>query len=837
MTLEDAIKKAIDGKAVIITGAGFNAGVKNIENEQMPFANELSKTLCEEAKVNEELKLEDIVDYYIQENKKDKLCDILRKNFTAKHEQNEVQEIIASIKWQAIYTTNYDNVFEVSSDNAQYKRSPAVLSQKCKHCENDAIVHINGYVDRINNKTIEDEVKLSSQSYLLDCFINKTEWYSKFEQDIDSCYVIFIVGVSLNFDMDLRKIFIDESYKDKIVIIDNVIPDNMTVAQRIKLRNKQVFGEVYNIGLECFAQRINEMKLTYKPLELNMIFTCFETCSDKSIGKIPRVSDLRDLLTFGYIDEPLVSSNLSNNNYIICRQEAKDVISTINTSKNNCCICVTSDYCNGKTCFVEQLKYELLKIGKVFLFKHQNNNLAEEISYICSIKDKVIIILENYANEIEILKKLSVILSTNSENVYFIVTARTSIHNYQKGKLEEILKLPPDDIYELDLNIINENDIGKFVNLLVKSSYWDKYRKLKYEPKKAILTNTCRSRINEILFKQIQSRQVEQELQEIINNLEQKQFLYDLVLAIVILSRLSIRIELNDLLKILNFKGMLSNEIKSNEIINQIVNISTNNIRVNSSIFTSYFLETNKAKKERIAMLERLNLNADKAIHKDKTHAIRRTSISISNINFLFNTRNERNDNVCSKVILNYFNNIKSIDTYEELPYFWLQYAIAAMNVKDYPLARSQLDIAYNCKKDSYFDTYQLDTQNGRFILEYNCLSTVNALYPFDTIKSVDNIFKTVLKNSKVQAHLVYKQITLYKPFIEKYVHMFDSKQKNQLYKIINGYNLSIDEEIYDTKKSKTIIEECIRYKSIFKETCTLLLSSTSTNNIVVTIK
>ena len=57
MTLEEAIKFAIDGKAVLFLGSGFSSEATNILNENLPIGRELSYAICDEMNINRSDKL------------------------------------------------------------------------------------------------------------------------------------------------------------------------------------------------------------------------------------------------------------------------------------------------------------------------------------------------------------------------------------------------------------------------------------------------------------------------------------------------------------------------------------------------------------------------------------------------------------------------------------------------------------------------------------------------------------------------------------------------------------------------------------------------------------
>ena len=74
----------------------------------------------------------------------------------------------------------------------------------------------------------------------------------------------------------------------------------------------------------------------------------------------------------------------------------------------------------------------------------------------------------------------------------------------------------------------------------------------------------------------------------------------------------------------------------------------------------------------------------------------------------------------------------KSLEYFKENPFFWLQYAIAKMEVHDYQAAQIYLDNAESFRKKKHVtDSWQIDTIKGRFLLEKTMYDN-NAKYAYE---------------------------------------------------------------------------------------------------------
>ena len=88
-----------------------------------------------------------------------------------------------------------------------------------------------------------------------------------------------------------------------------------------------------------------------------------------------------------------------------------------------------------------------------------------------------------------------------------------------------------------------------------------------------------------------------------------------------------------------------------------------------------------------------------------------------------------------------YYNSLKGLDCYKNNQFFWLQYAMACMDIKDYSRAKDYLDIAYEIieRDKPGFDAYQIDTQMARYYLESVLLDN-NPKDSFENFQTAHNL-------------------------------------------------------------------------------------------------
>lgn len=161
MTIEEAIRHALNGNAILFLGSGFCKGAINAAGREFPLGSELCYRMIEDGGIDvsedsqeDQSDCEYIAERYLEKNQKMDLVRFLTKEFTCET-CTKSHETIAAVNWKKIYTTNYDNVMELASIRQKMTRRTSVTPETsladiagARH----AIIHMNGYVKNITEK-------------------------------------------------------------------------------------------------------------------------------------------------------------------------------------------------------------------------------------------------------------------------------------------------------------------------------------------------------------------------------------------------------------------------------------------------------------------------------------------------------------------------------------------------------------------------------------------------------------------------------------------------------------------------------------------------------------
>lgn len=345
MKLEEAIKCALNGEAVLFLGAGFSIGGESRKGD-LKVGADLSHAICQDLGIPESNNLSISSSRYLYDDDCKKglsaFIDFLQGELEC-ISTSETQDIIVSLPWKRIYTTNYDNAVEVSSKKQEIERTTITIGNaryiQGRNLE-QAIIHINGYINRLNEKTFFEEFKITDENYNRDGLL-QSSWRQLFEADLIREKAIIFVGYSLQYDQELVRCIANLNIKNKCLFIDvaDIAGDN-------EFKIKQ-YGELYKIGADGFAKKINEIMSTYHPqrqiIELSgfekrdiLSYYCEEKCSSV---------DVVNLLIKGKLETKYIGQE----GYCIRRQERAEKVAK--ELENKKVVILQSKLGNGKSIF------------------------------------------------------------------------------------------------------------------------------------------------------------------------------------------------------------------------------------------------------------------------------------------------------------------------------------------------------------------------------------------------------------------------------------------------------------------------------------------------------
>lgn len=530
MDYQQALIAARNGNAVLFLGAGFSRGLYSVQNKRLPSGSELAEILCDKAGVKKTSDLGLASKRYLRHKSSDSLIDILRSYFLV----NDTPASYSSIfkcPWRQVYTTNYDNVFEVgvqkhemlyqSVDSTDIPRNSAGKRR---------VIHINGFIDSVRPDKLSTSFKLTNPSYLTAQF-RESVWSEVFKRDINSAHAVFFVGYSL-YDIDIQEILFESpELKEKTFFIER---EDIT-EDAIEELDLDSFGTVINKGANTFAKDLSNVD----PLALDkeeLIVTSFSQPEYKSREFIIQDTFIFDLLLNGDLNTDLLYNDIISENYRYCiiRESFTNIIAGFNENEN---LLLHSGLANGKTIFAKQVSmyfynkgYKIFEINDDYLERYAFN----EVNKILEKYEKVLFVVENYTSNLHIISHID---SNRGPQTKLILTSRTYEHERVANEVfysNKVISIQ--DTLEVSLDKLSEVDLKKISHYFDLYGIWGDLYAKHDKQKMEFLNNNANGEFHGILLGLLQSPQVRRRLDTFFDTMQDSNTLLTNIVAILTLS-------------------------------------------------------------------------------------------------------------------------------------------------------------------------------------------------------------------------------------------------------------------------------------------------------------
>lgn len=832
MELDEYIDIILDGKAVLLTGAGFSMGAKNsVSYKEYNFfsGNDLKKYLLKS--LGDEMDpsncgLSVLASYFVEQRGVDALIELIKPCFLAKSVA-DFQIGLMQLPWKRIYTTNYDNVMEVASDRAHVYRKTIVLSMPIQKEEskNNIIVHLNGCVDNLNKDTIQQEFKLLDQSYASFSFL-ENEWCTFMERDFESAKCIIIIGHSMSQDLDIKR-EISTVDKEKVIFISG------SEISKINKFALESYGKVFQITTEEFYRKINERRKNFQPSILNDEFINFQYLYREPLD-VYEIS-YSDCVNFFFKGEYKCQYFQKNNNgeYVGLVERNKDAKFYRDLCDGSVHI-VYGDLGCGKSVFLDTVINEL-RNREVHIFKFSfkcSDDVDCEIERICTqYSGRVLVIIDNCYSRRDIIKSFS---DFARNNVSFLLAVRSSLE--ESAYLDVKKYFPKRKIYRYCLDTLNDTECGELASIMLKERLVPRnYHDMTIQSLQCRLKSEHHGRLADIVLSLYESVYVRDEFKKLMNGAlkdgEVKRFL----IICLFNSMWQLDLSVRNVVQILHLDFQII-ERDNRDVFAEIFSESRSieHIDIKSSVvaqflLNKYFSVADICDSVRELITRICRDNAKFSLYKNAVKA------GLSHGNFVFYLKDDTNKSVVKK----FYNSLRNTPKICDNVFYWEEFALSCLDCDDYDTAKQCIATAYNCanKKGTGFVPFQVATIDADYLLrrqKYELSKTESN----DMSLMVDSIGEAMTKllkyyeenkNKKSYVFTVgYKAVALFLEYQEyvtqsegskycNYVRSFEKVLSKYIDTNDKGRNLASILE--DTRKSIDIAKK-ITKQSGYKKGC-----------------
>ncbi len=815
------------GGAVVFFGAGFSAGAIGFDGE-LPLGNQLRDKLGEfcgfERKYYETKDLKDVAEYCLKKQDCQKIVEKLKDIFAVKQSKDE-QKVVVGWPWKSIYTTNYDDLVCYAGKQVGKNIDILTLESMLPSESRNFCLHINGCVDRLEPKHLDNSFKLSRSSYVnSDVFANSSKWKDKFMDDLQYSALVVFIGYSLA-DMPIERILLakTESMRKKTIFVvadpknydDDPIGDNKF----------EGYGKLLKIGMESFANKIQECW----PQDTNLGFNYLEKIIiSNSLDVNIRDNDLKLFFEQGKFKDGWLQNEvlqyLKNGHQIRKSFLGKgftlgDKITERVKDKYNLKSPIQSDYVpkliprkeeineaqrelvrdsvgilgvfgelgSGKTIFLRQLAIALVESGNSVYFVRHGDFISqkEEIDTLLKrLKDgneKAIIFIDSYLNQLKISQYIAKKVK-ETRCVKLILAIRAVDWHGDEGckSISEDSSVEIGQLSDLDLVIFTQ--IISYLGLWSRDLSGESLRR-----QKGHLQRNCNAEMMLILLDIFNSQHIHNKLKENLEDILKEKQIKKILFVICFLRVVNITSK-----DIALFSYLLGDDGLGNLKSQHVKQLRALNLWIDddsSSSILALFILRHMFLYDEITgyafeILKRVS-NAEKSYHNLKYQSYLKL-LNYRTMSRVFGKEKDGDKDKKFIFLRNYYDDAKrEIPILIENPQFWLQYAICHISIGKFKEAQDYLDQAYGKanQKDSY-DVDYIDNQQARLYI-YQGIETEDKEDAFSFFKKAVELLGERRKEDEYK----YSIIKSFWEFLEKHFLHFEKNKQEVIQKVLADHH------------------------------------------------
>ena len=805
MELNEVFEKVKSGRAVLITGSGAHMKAIGADGEAFPSGPQLSEKLyheCGNLSPDDPGDLQDSSEMYLETHSAKELAEFLKTSLYVK-EITKAQKDLYKIQWQRVYTTNYDEIPRLATADEERTYMPITLDTEYEpQLLNERLcVYINGYLNNLTDDKVTTELKLTGKSYLVSDYIENSQWGAIFNADIESAACVIIVGLSLNYDLDIKRFICNAQIRDKVFFVNkaDISSDNKRKLSR--------FGNVLPLGIEEFTQQYSEYVLKNPIISVNpVIYQSFERYSHRYSLSAASTTDVHSFLLLGNYEKVPSIWYKQNGKYlnVVNRTQIENAIRLL--SDGTKVLYIHANLGNGKTIFIEELKQRLVGLGfEIFTLQNEYpNSIHEEIKQISQLNGKKLVVIENYFNFTKVIEEFG---RYELQDMQFVFSARSALRDIRIVDVTNYLEIKEGEAEFIDLNKLDSIEISSLRAIFERNGLWGRLSRNKSKQYAELKDRKKGNKeFQSILINSIHAESMRRRFKTTIKNIKEMSGDYynGLVLALLV-KTMSLNISATDIGRIIGINIAMEANFVTNSDVKEILDFDSGKAEYNikSAVTAKFILQELECDDAILNVLVKVAKYANHYYKVEQYNSVLRNIISYSHVKTILGHGNNE------AFLIRYYDSLKNLEYYKQNSFYWLQYSIACTNVRRYDLAQKFIDNAYE-----YFRTtdtvvpFQIDTQQAvlnMLIIEENTSADIPELFAKahkllmkPTVSAKDDpakqikVFKFYVKRS-VADHM--KAVDAYQDYV-RYCGEAYSKVKRYNQKNISDWSIKLEKNL-----------------------------------------
>lgn len=701
MNSEDAIDAVAAGRAVLFAGAGFSLGAKAGADE-IPSAKDLGALMMTAIKSDERPDYTLAAELFVANKDESALQDFLREALTATS-VTKAQEAISSQPWRKIYTTNFDNVIELARKNVGLtydsltpKDRPPAAGQRMP------IVHLHGYI----GESAADQHGIDlARSKLVSPAIQRTTWPTQLQVDIEAASAIFIVGYSISDFHIAQLIKSTANVRNKTFI---VIEENPSHALSAYLSR---FGTVMPIGLENLSARISSAARDNTSNLATSEISCFELFDPSEPSRVPTTEDTIALLLNGIFDDAAYSGGQIEGAppYSFARRRASQLASS--NANQATTVVLQSRIGNGKTMCLRQIERELTASGvEVWQAKYPLPTIIAELDIIRATRKR-------RAYVFDITDGFEAAISNVSQNLLagdvLVVTTRLVDAGGDESPIRRML---PGGFVRYDLNTLSEEEIVQIERWISYYGLWGNTAGSSQASRVRHIREQCGREIRSVVISLFQHGSLEERIKQGLRDIEAAEEGVRIAFACLLIARFgNCPLDFFDVSELADVEPYATMATLAQVGGGEFVEVRTGDFDIRSPILAEFLLArclpVELVFSAIVTMIDALTtLQGADWRYEESLPSLMKFSI----ISKIFPDTGRR------KFVVPLYEHLLRHRMVRSNPHFWLQFAMARLEMGEFELTQKCLENAYTeaRKRGSSYRLYMLDNQKVKFLLK-----------------------------------------------------------------------------------------------------------------------
>jgi hypothetical protein len=761
MSLEEALSAISGGNSVLFVGSGFSKGARNLKGEDFKIGAELAKDLAKHAKVPETFPLEDAAEAYERQFGAEKLINELKQEFTASKIADHHREI-AKAPWRRVYTTNYDNVFELAAKDAGRKFDSVTMAVDPYAVQKDTglIIHLNGSIEQLTPQELNTTFKLTETSYIA-ASIENSAWAIRLREDVRLASSVFFIGYSM-YDLDVKRILADSPLlREKAFFVVGKNPNEL-LTQRVSR-----FGQIATLTGEELAEHLTRSArpLAKSDFEFRALQE-FRRSLDRGLDF--RDQDLIDLFELGVVNQKAIGASLAGRiKYYLEREYVRETLQLLREGQP--LVAITSGVGNGKTLILEGIAFRAVEQGfRVFTAQNLTEDAALEFETVAKLDEKSLVIIDDYHAW---LREIRAFRQIRNDKAQMIVATRDITHDVLFERLEREAGL--ESVPEIKGDKLLDSEIEWWVETLNQFGLWAEHAGLLRHEKIRIIRDGYDREIRGILIALLHSTDIGERLRKLFKGDGGSRY-HDIMASVFVLASVkSIPPKIEMLYDIWGIDVISSSAFRNDVGVRSLLDFNSWTVRARSAVVAEYLLRNVFSDRIVNLLIKMMKALANGARATRQYRSIFEELVRFSTLQRILP------EDKPEEAAIRYYEGIKDLPLNRSHPLFWLQFGIACLFQEDVVRARRYFETAYSLAGRTSFDTYQIDNHYARLLL-------VEArVLRFDIIKAMANFREArAIINRQLQherRRYPYRVARGYQDFLDAFTQQMNSAQLEEV--------------------------------------------------------